>query len=174
MPNCHGRAAKAAAIAREHRDSDTPKAAAIRAELERLHVTTSFASPSSHLYHQADTTCPRPPAGIELKWTSNLRHVSVENARSASFYNQLGQPLCLPAPPLQMTSKGVCLPESVRQIMARGGATSRDLVPEDAELVAYENSKGSLQERAKSLTGTAAEIMSRDTCVVITGFLQRF
>jgi len=58
--------------------------------------------------------------------------------------------------------------------MARGGATSRDLVPEDAELVAYENSKGSLQERAKSLTGTAAEIMSRDTCVVITGFLQRF
>lgn len=163
MPSCHGRAAGVAQAARAERDKPTEMSRAILEELHSLHLTTSFAAPSSHLYHSADTTTPRPPGGIDLPWSSPLRHVS--SGINSTMINKLGQPQFIPAPSLARTSDGFLLQESVRAIMARGGATSRNVLPEDAEIRAYEESKGSLAERAALTQGTAAEIMSRDTCV---------
>jgi len=157
------KAAKKAALAREHRDADTAMSQAIRAELDNLHVTTSFASPSSHLYHESDAFCPRPPAGVQLNPSSNLKHVQSSNPRKTPLLNILGVPQRLPSPALTLTSAGILEPESYRAIMARGGATSKDILPEDAELKLYEAAKGTLAERAAMTKGSAAEIMSRDT-----------
>jgi hypothetical protein len=161
MPTCHAKAASRAAAAREFLHRDTAVSAEIREALAGLHVASSFAAPSSHLYHDADTVTPRPPAGTELPWGSPLRHVSA--GVGSSLVNQLGAPQLLPAPALATTRAGHPLQESVRAIMARGGASSAAVLPEDAEIRAYENSKGSLAERAAMTQGTAAEIMSRDT-----------
>ena len=126
-----------------------------------MHVNTSFSAPSSHLYHDAATAVPRPPAGTELPWGSPLRHVSAGVGVPA--INKLGAPQLLPAPALARTAGGFALQESVRAIMARGGARAEAVLPEDAETRAYEASKGSLADRAAMTQGTAAEIMSRDT-----------
>ena len=93
---------------------------------------------------------------------SNLKHVQ-STMRTTSLRNILGVPQKLPSPALTLTSNGVFEPESYRSIMARGGATTKDLLAEDAELRLYENAKGSLAERAAMTKGSAAEIMSRDT-----------
>ena len=163
MPTCFDKAAGRAAAARAARDADTPASAALRAELLQLHVTTSFAAPSSHLYHDADVTVARPPGGTELPWGSPLRHVSA--GIGSDVINKLGAPQLLPPASLARTANGVAMQESVRAIMARGGATARGVLPADAETRAYEESKGSLADRAAMTQGTAAEIMSRDTCV---------
>ena len=162
MP-CFAKAASRAAAARQQRDRPTEQARRIKAELASLHVVSSFAAPSSHLYHAADTTTPRPPGGTDLPWGSPLRHVSA--GLGTSIVNVLGQPQRLPLPALSTTRAGFPMQESVRAIMARGGATSASVLPTDSEIRLYEASKGSLADRAAMTQGTAAEIMSRDTCV---------
>lgn len=163
MPTCFAKAASRAAAARQQRDRPTEQARRIKAELSSLHVISSFAAPSSHLYHAADTTTPRPPGGTELPWGSPLRHVSA--GLGTSIVNVLGQPQRLPLPALSTTRAGVPMQESVRAIMARGGASAASVLPADSEIRLYEESKGSLADRAAMTQGTAAEIMSRDTCV---------
>ena len=127
----------------------------------------------SHLYADApECRLPRPPLGIALPWGSNLRHVAVVGVQrrlQEPLKNQLGKPIALPEPSLARTARGFEIPESTRAIIARGGATTRDAlaVPEDAELAAYEASKGTLAHRASQQKGSAAEIMSRDTVDVM-------
>ncbi len=75
--------------------------AAVAAELARLHVTLSFASPSSHLYHEAATTVSaRPPAGARLSARSNLhtsRPTGILQRRHDAGMNRLGAPLAVGA-----------------------------------------------------------------------------
>lgn len=158
MPTVFQKAAARGASSRLARDSTSEQSVLIKAELAALHVASSFSAPSSHLYHEAHTTLPRPPQGTELPWGSPLRHVS-------GGQNRLGAPQLLPAPALALTRDGFALQESVRAIMARGGASATAVLPADAELRLLEESKGSLADRAALTQGTAAEIMSRDTCV---------
>jgi hypothetical protein len=163
MPTVFQKAATRAAAARTERDKVTEQSLLIKEQLHTMHVNTSFSAPSSHLYHDAATTVPRPPAGTELPWGSPLRHVSCGVGVPA--INKLGAPQLLPAPALAHSARGYALQESVRAIMARGGARAEAVLPVDAETRAYEESKGSLADRAAMTQGTAAEIMSRDTCV---------
>jgi hypothetical protein len=152
---------------------DTPTAQAIRDELASLNTAINYASVQSHLYaDEPEARLPRPPVGIALPWGSNLRHVAcvgVARRLQEPLKNQLGKPIALPEPALTLTARGCEIPESTRGIMARGGATTRGAlaVAEDAELAAYEASKGSLAQRASQQKGSAAEIMSRDTVDVM-------
>jgi len=147
---------------------DTPTAQAIRDELAALNNSINYASVQSHLYADVpESRLPRPPVGIALPWGSNLRHIAVVGVHrrlQEPLKNQLGKPIALPEPSLALTARGCEIPESSRAIMARGGASTRDAltVREDAELAAYEASKGTLAERASQQKGSAAEIMSRD------------
>ena len=147
---------------------DTPMGRAVAEELAALSESINYAAVQSHLYSDAaEARQPRPPLGIALPWSSNLRHVAVVGVGrrlQEPLKNQLGCAIALPAPQLTVTRKGGhILPESTRAIMERGGATTAAAlaVPIDAELRAYEASKGSLADRAASQKGTAAEIMSR-------------
>lgn len=152
---------------------DTPTAQAIRAELSFLNASITYAAVQSHLYpDEPESRMPRPPLGLALPWGSNLRHVAVVGVPrrlQEPLKNQLGKPLSLPEPEQALTARGCEIPESTRAIMARGGVTTRAAlgVAVDAELAAYEGSKGSLSQRASQQKGSAAEIMSRDTVDVM-------
>ena len=149
---------------------DTPTSRAVAAELASLSDAINYASVQSHLYSDAaEARLPRPPLGISLPWQSNLRHIAVigvERRLAEPLKNQLGRSITLAEPALATSTRGHPLPESTRAIMARGGASTGDAlgVPIDAELRAYEATKGSVAERAASQKGTAAEIMSRAFC----------
>ena len=101
--------------------------AQVQAELARLHTTLSFASPSSHLYHDASTTTARPPAGTRLNPRSFLNPVNVQNILQKRFepgMNRLGR--AIEVKPFGSTT---------RAIVAGGGLDAESVlaVPADAE-----------------------------------------
>jgi hypothetical protein len=133
-------------------------AAAVDAELKRLHVTLSFASPSSHLYHEAATNVTdRPPAGARLSARSNLqisRPTNILQQRHEVGMNKLGRPIAVDA--FGATS---------RDIVARGGIDAAAVlaVAPDAELRAL-TARLAAQPVDPEMAGTLAhEIMKRDT-----------
>ncbi len=132
--------------------------AAVQAELQRLHVTLSFASPSSHLYHEAATTVSdRPPAGARLSARSNLQIANPTNIlqrRHEAGMNRLGRALAVE--PFGATT---------RAIVAAGGldAASVLAVAPDAEQRAL-TARLAAQPADPEMAGTLAhEIMKRDT-----------
>lgn len=101
--------------------------ALVQAELARLHTTLSFASPSSHLYHDASTTSLRPPAGTRLNPRSCLNPVNVQHVLQKRFepgMNRLGRAIDVE----QFGS-------TARAIVAGGGLDAESVlaVPVDAE-----------------------------------------
>ena len=131
--------------------------AAVDAELRRLHVTLSFASPSSHLYHEANTTVTtRPPPGARLSARSNLhvaRPTNILQARHEAGMNKLGRAI-------EVAPFG----ETTRAIVAGGGLDAAAVlaVAPDAELRALTARQAAVPPDPEMAGTLAHELMQRD------------
>lgn len=131
--------------------------AAVEEELRKLHTTLSFASPSSHLYHEASTTRDRPVPGEKLSARSNLNTVTADSILQRRFLpamNRLGAPITVDA-----------FGATTRAIVAGGGldAQAALAIAPDAEQRALAARLAALPADPEMEGTKAHEIMKRDT-----------